>query len=500
MEFVKKHKEDILLGVACVFLFVLFYYMSSRTPLAGDDWGYANQGSTGNPFYKAFQFYFSWSGRYFSELWGFIVAPRKGLWNILNSALFTGIYAGIVKLISPKKNYVFSLGLVMALMLTVENTLRIETYTWIMGTTYVVPLFLMLWYLVLVKPVLMGEKEFTWKRLVPCVIMNLYITLCMENIAAVLVLANILMLGYCYFVKKTISKEFIGLLVTSIIGFIILRSSPGANYRLMRDNVEFNELSIIGKIMGNWVWFLNYTFVSNQYLLMGLSGVVLLGHLDRFIKGTANKLDILSAAFHVVAVIASLSGILYSKVNISFLLIFFDIFYSRSAMAFCSVFYMLYIVVIWINCVQFLDKSEEGIFYLMLAGTGNLVMLISPIFGARSSIYTVYFIIVLAVLLLSEIEVNRVIATLGIIVCAALCLLKAKEFYYKYRQVHAVQLDRESKIAYYQDHWEDTDIYLPRMPEGYLHSADIELDDDYHMEVFKTYYHLNPEANVQFYR
>ncbi|MCF0116159.1 MAG: hypothetical protein HUJ56_12490 [Erysipelotrichaceae bacterium] len=500
MDFIKRHKKDILLGMASIFLFVLFYYMSSRTPLAGDDWGYANQGSTGNPFYKAYQFYFSWSGRYFSELWGFIVAPRKWLWNILNPALFTGIYIGIIKLINPKKNYLFSLVLVMALMLSVENTLRIETYTWIMGTTYVVPLFWMIWYLVLIKPVVLEDKQFSVKRLIVCGLMNLYITLCMENIAAVLILANILLVGYIYFTKKRISKEFMILLVISIIGFIILRASPGAAYRLKRDNVEFNELSLLGKFMVNWVWFLNYTFVSNQYLLMGLSSICLLGHISRYLNHEFTKWDIVSGVFHLIAIFASLSGIVYDKLNISVLLVFFDIFYSRSAMIFCSVFYLAYIVIIWMNCVQFLKKSEEGIFYLMLAGTGNLVMLVSPIFGARSSLYTVYFIIILGLLLVSEIEISKPLYILGVGVCCALCLLKVKEFYYKYRQVHAVQLDRESKIAYYQDHWEDTDIYLPRMPEGYLHSADIELDDDYHMEVFKTYYHLNPEADVQFYR
>ena len=76
MEKLKKGKSWCWL-LGALFIFVLFYYMTVRTPLAGDDWGYAVNGMSGNPFVKAWEFYFTWSGRYFAELWGFIVAPRK---------------------------------------------------------------------------------------------------------------------------------------------------------------------------------------------------------------------------------------------------------------------------------------------------------------------------------------------------------------------------------------------------------------------------------------
>ena len=91
MERLKKGKSWCWL-VGALFIFILFYYITVRTPLAGDDWGYAVNGMSGNPFVKAWEFYFTWSGRYFAELWGFIVAPHKGLWNLLNPALFAGIY------------------------------------------------------------------------------------------------------------------------------------------------------------------------------------------------------------------------------------------------------------------------------------------------------------------------------------------------------------------------------------------------------------------------
>ena len=54
--------------------------------------------------------------------------------------MFTTIYVSIIKLINPKENKILVMFVILALMLSVQNTLRIETYTWIMGSTYVVPL------------------------------------------------------------------------------------------------------------------------------------------------------------------------------------------------------------------------------------------------------------------------------------------------------------------------------------------------------------------------
>ncbi|MBR0479463.1 MAG: hypothetical protein IJJ24_10270, partial [Solobacterium sp.] len=67
-------------------LFFLFFFLISRyAPLAGDDWGYAAGGRYNSALMRAWQNYFSWSGRFFSELWGYGIAPHKKLWNVLNA-------------------------------------------------------------------------------------------------------------------------------------------------------------------------------------------------------------------------------------------------------------------------------------------------------------------------------------------------------------------------------------------------------------------------------
>ena len=78
--------------LAAIFVAGLFFYITFKTPLAGDDWGYALNGMKGNPIEMTMSFYQTWSGRIFSELWGFVVAPNKWLWNVINPILFTLIF------------------------------------------------------------------------------------------------------------------------------------------------------------------------------------------------------------------------------------------------------------------------------------------------------------------------------------------------------------------------------------------------------------------------
>ena len=77
---IKEIRPAQIFQAVILFCFFAFFMILSRwAPVAGDDWGYALGGRWNNPFMKAVQFYFIWSGRFFSELWGFLIADRKYL-------------------------------------------------------------------------------------------------------------------------------------------------------------------------------------------------------------------------------------------------------------------------------------------------------------------------------------------------------------------------------------------------------------------------------------
>ncbi|MCI6272264.1 MAG: DUF6056 family protein [Erysipelotrichaceae bacterium] len=490
MKYLKQHRDIFIIGVFSIFIMFFFLYISYLTPLAGDDWGYAVMGRNGNPFMQAFKLYLSWSGRYFSELFGLIMTNNKWLWNIVNSIMFTAIFYGIVKLFN--KNIILICFTVIALIFSVPNILRIETYTFIMGNTYVVPLVFIIIYINIVKRIIFESKEFKKSIFYLCLALNIYIPLCIENIAAILGFLNVLIVIYCFFSNKKLLNKFIIILFVSILGIAILRLSPGSTYRLLRDNPEWKTLSIFNKISINWLNFLNYTFVKNNYLIFTLSTVLILFSFKH------NKLLI---PFYFLGVIVSISQQLFSKTNINFLKMFFDIFYSRSAVLFLTVFYLIYIISIFYLLRPLKkDKYFEGITYLMLAGTGNLVMLISPIYGARSSLYTVYFLIIFICFILSIIDINNKLFTIMVFGFSTLTFLKINEYLYKYRLVNDYMKIRNMEIEYYVNNPDVKEAWLIRMPETFIHSADIEEWDTNHMEVFKAYYGINPDMKLIFYK
>ena len=256
--------------ICLFFFFVFFLYISRYAPVVGDDWGYAVGGRYSNPLVKACQNYMSWSGRFLSEFWGFLIAPHKKLWNLLNPCIFTCIYYYLFKLSKTKKNSVLVAIVGIFLILSVSNRLRMQTYTWIMGTTYVIPLLLYFIYLSLLYKYIFEDKLNKLSFIIMFVL-NLAIPLFMENAAAMLVGGNILLIIYAFFKKKESINHLIPLLVISIIGTFIIKFSPGALFRMNRDHEAFNELSLLAKVSQNWPAFIEFTFTNNVAIICTLA-------------------------------------------------------------------------------------------------------------------------------------------------------------------------------------------------------------------------------------
>lgn len=488
-----------------IFVYILFYYISVRTPLAGDDWGYALNGTNFNPFVKAWEFYFTWSGRFFSELWGFLIAPRKWLWNILNPALFCGIYILLYQIIKPKRNQIACAITILAMMLTVKDWVRMETYTWIMGTTYVVPLFLMLVSIWLMKRVILEEKSIKPYHYACLVGLNFYIGLAMENIAGANILFNILLVIYAWFQRKDALKLTITGLVVSVLSFILLRCSPGATYRLNRDNQAWMQMGLLSHIQYNWQNFLRYTFTDNKIMILILSSISSLLVLQNGFKKTTSQKQKIGSIIQLVilglALVACVSPTLYGKTHWEFFRLFYDYGQWNAALVFCSILYLAYIVnCFWILATCYKEKScYEKLTYFMLAGTCNLAMMLSPIFGSRSSLYTIYFIILLTVSILAEIELHPSIQSILILFCLVMSYNYSLNWKRTYNLVATIQTERESILQYYREHPEDKEAWIPRMPASTVHSANIEEGDTYHEDVFKEYYGLDPDMILRFF-
>ena len=470
------------------FILTLFAYITYKTPLAGDDWGYALNGSLGTPIKSALEFYQTWSGRFFSELWGMLIPCRKYLWNIINPLLFFGIFICLYKLSYVKNKNILSCLLILAMMLSVDDNLRMETYSWIMGTTYVIPLFFSLLYFVLVDK-MMRTSLYDIKFKVCLYLVNILlfiIGLMMENIAATMIVGEVVLIIYAYFNKKQALKYLIINLLFSVASFVILRCSPGSNARLLSEHASWNNMSLFEKVSSAYPNFLSISFINNNYAisLFSLCLILSIVFTHKEVKMVYKVINILVLTLGIVTVFSFVLG---------------DSFLNSSTSLYSYIFWPIYIintfVVLFVYTVGEY-RTNKAIYLLMIAGCNALVMLYSPIYGSRSAIYTVYYLIVVSVIIFDSININKHLVNIALFIIFVLIVGdRTHEYVYKYRLVGLKQQERLEIIKYYQGHPEVKEAWIPRFPVYSIHGGDIEEGDTYHFETFKEYFKLPQSAD-----
>lgn len=474
-----------IFAISCVFIFLLFFYMSYKTPIGGDDWGYYLTSQNYNAIQGALMFYQTWSGRFFSEIWCFFMSSHKFIWNIVNSLLFVGLFICVYKLIDPKKDKPFYIVLIIGLMFTVENNLRMETYTWITGTIYVVSLFLSLLYLLSID-----NYVKTKRKNIILYFNNIFlfiIGMMIENIAVSMLLIILVLVAYAFIKKDRYLLVCLLINLVSIgLSFAIMRMSPGSAVRLLQDHAEWSKLSFFTKIANQYPNFIKYTFINNDHLIITLSvimiiTVILSNKINKLYKAILICIDVLS----VVAIVFASSNSIFSETSL-FSYIYWPCYVIGAIVCLCFV-------------INDLNNRNKAIVLFLLAGFSTTSMLLSPIFGSRTEIYFIYYVIVLIGLFINEINTKYIKVVIAI-VFLGMIINRTNIFVNKYRLVGIAQQERLQIIEYYKDHPEVEEAWIPRFPIDSIHGADIEEGDDYHFETFKEYYGLpQPKDKIIFY-
>ncbi len=463
--------------------------MTYVTPLAGDDWGYAINGINNNPFEMAISFYYSWSGRFFSELWGFLIAPRKWLWNIINPLLFITIYLCVYKLGGRKHNPLLTTLFIVCAMLSVNAALRMQTYTWIMGTTYVIPLCLSLIYYCIYDYVFFNSLIET-KHKAMMILSNVLlfvIGMMMENIAATMIVGIVILIIYAWFNKRILIKYLVPNLIVSIVAFILMRVSPGSAYRLARDSADWAAMGVFEKIAYGYPSFIEQSFLNNRYIIV-LFSIICSGNLLFSKEKVPLWYKIVGILIFAIGSITVFSKIILSSLS----------FLHSSNSIYSMVFWPIYIINAFIVLFFSLKDDyhkQKAIFFLTIGGTSALVMIFSPLYGERSSLYLVYYLIIVSILVLNNINFNKRAKAALFFLLLAITAYRTTDLIKRYRLVQEMNYTRETEIQYYKDHPDVEEAWFKRYPIDTIHSIDIESDDTYHLETFKAYFDLPQDAD-----
>lgn len=465
-----KNNNKIYIGI---FLFLLLVF--SLSPISGDDWGNYIEGAKG--FYhmisQAVGMWFTWEGRLISRILINILTYNKWLWNIVNSIVIVGIIYYVNKIVNFKNKKIM-IVLTFSTILFMNIFTFSQTITWLAGNItylFVIPLILIYFY------VIYNNKYNKYTNIL-LVILNIIIPMFIEHMAILLILLNIYFIVKDYIKNKKINKKILLFLLISIFSFLTMYFSPGNRIRSSMENLEFNKLSLFGKIIYNIPNFIFYTYKINYFLII----LLVIGNFILIKKSINNKL--IRIVLYLLESISILFTMIYllNSFNINIITIGND-----------NIFVIIYFIILTIiNLILLIKNKQElaSIFYCM-GIVSNLVMLMSPTWGYRTSLATYLFLSICYLIIIDKCYKKNKIIEYSIILMTIIGMLFYLIFYIS---IYRTNLANEKMIKEANKN-NTSRIELIAYP-GFA-PCNINPIDQYHLKRFKEYYKIKDDTEIE---
>ena len=457
--------------IVTIVFFIMILFLS---PISGDDWGNYMVGTQGlrHMIGQAIGMYFDWEGRLVSRIFINFLTYHKWLWNIINIIYFT------VKIIEPKdKKTIYFLSLFGIIGMNIY--MFSQSITWLAGNiTYLFPLSLYIMYLYYLK------TNQVKNHIVSFGILNFILPMFVEHMAVLLVLTNLLVNIILYIRTKKVDKILLCHFILSTFSTILMLLSPGSNLRTKIENIEFNQLSLIWKILYNIPNFMYYTFISNAYLM--ILWIIVMIYLIR--KQFTNKIVKKIFIFYITGIpILTIIGYHTSILQISYLNFIIDS-------------HHLLVILYWISFVSIFIflmikniKNQENIYCLILFLIGisaNGIMLLSPTWGYRTALATNILVLISLLWIISDIKIPGMMKKIIPILGGSLLFL----YLILYSYLYYVNQEREQFIKQ-QIKSNQNIIQVKKLP--IYAPCNSNPTNEYHEKVFKKYYDIEGNKKIQ---
>lgn len=477
----KRHQKINKKAIYYISIFLILNIFMFLCPIAGDDWGNYIEGTLGlrHIIGQAIGMYFDWEGRFISRILINILTINKIAWNIINSLLITSIIYLINKIVKPKHEKTITLLSTLVIFLTNIKT-HGEVFTWLAGNiTYLFVMPLILFYF----DYIINHKNNDTKKIILFSILNIIMTMYVEHIAIILIAGNILILINRFIKNKKLDKEIIIYLICSSLGTTLMLLSPGSHKRSLIENVEFQNLSIIRKIIYNLPNLIYYTFTINYFLIVTstISNYYLV---KRTIKNRTIK--ILIYLYLIILPIINCLSYLLNNLNI----ITFSVNTSNPLIILYFISYVL-IQLVMIYLYTKKDKINKILFFYLIGLGTNCIMLLSPTWGHRTSFATYTFLSVSNISIIDKnIKENKILNYILLIIIIFMSTI----YLIMYISTHKLyQYNKEYIRKQLEEGKEEIEI----IKYPYFISCNLNPDNPYHEKKFKDYYHIPQEKSLK---
>jgi len=316
----------------------------------------------------------------------------------------------------------------------------------------------------------------------------------MENIGIALLIYTIVLNGLYYLHNRKINWLFFANLITILVAYVIWMLSPGSSIRLS-NMPEWQELSLIEKVFQTLPNVLFFSFYQYKFLVLSLSLILSIFNFTKM----KNIMKYSLLPIYMFSIVLIFSQRLLSFFPESSVISMMSDGYSLLN----TVFWILYSISLIVNIILIDLDLKEYRFSLVLtmALFSSAPLLMSPVIGYRLIVYTFFYLVLLIIMLINEMQINRPVKIGLSIVLLSATLLFGNQLVKKYNLVDRITQERLAILKdyiEYSDQYKDG-IWLPRYPIYTIHGGDIEIDDTYHMTAFKTYFNLPDNETITFY-
>lgn len=455
-------------------IFIFFLIIFFLSPISGDDWGNHLEGIQGfhHMIAQAVGMWFTWEGRFISRVLINVLTCNKWLWNIINSIALVGIINYIEKIVKFK-NKKLMLLLLFSTILFMNIFTFSQTVTWLAGNItylFVIPLILVYFYII-------NNDKYNKFTNVLLVILNIIIPMFVEHMAILLILLNIYFIVDYYIKNKKINKKLIVFLLISIISFGLMYFSPGNAIRKATENIEFNKLSLFGKIMYNFPNLIFYTYRINYFLIP----ILVIGNILLIKKNIKNTL---------VRIVLYLLEVITIPFTALYLLNSFNIttFNISDSNIFVIIYYVLLTVINFILLIK--NKDRLPIVFYSMGIISNGVMLMSPTWGYRTSLATYLFLTICYLIIIDKyLKKNNFIKTITVLI-TILGMLFYLVFY-----ISIYRTNKENEKTIKEAIKNDSKVIELIAYPGFA-PCNINPTNEYHLKRFKEYYNIKEDVEI----
>lgn len=463
-------------------IFTLFITILFLSPISGDDWGNYLIGIKGlrHSIGVAVGMYFDWEGRFISRVLINILTYHKVLWNIVNASFITSIVFMFIKIINPKnKKVIYLLSLLVILLMNVFTFSQVVS--WVAGNiTYLFVIPLLLIYFYYIFDIKNKNKLYNFIF----IILNLTMTMFIEHMAVILIFSNILFLGYRFMNNKKIDKEILSYLIISIIGTLIMLCAPGNIVRTSMENLEFQKLSFINKLFYNIPNFINYTFIINYFLIL-----LLISSSIYLIKKYIDKKPLKYFLYLFMIPIPIGSTICYLLFNLK---LSNNLLLANYNSKLIILYYIIYLIALfYLILLETKNSKNIKILFFFIIGIGsNIVMLISPVWGYRTSFASYIFLSLASIMIIDKYSKGKKLSFYILLILSIIMIL----FYIiLYISTYYQYLDNSKRInKCIKNNCKELEII--KYPH-YI-NCNINPENDFHLERYKKYFLLDDDVKV----